>query len=370
MKTLQKIIFIFILFINSFGSTQSIRHEKNIVKKLTSKSFYGRGYVNNGMNKSADFVAKKFKQNNLKSFQGNYFQVFDFPINVIENAELTLNDKKLIYGTDFIVNPNSKSINYPTIDSEKNDLILTFDSTKLISSLSQEQALKAEFFIHNKFSSDNLKINQAKIESSLKSKFEAKNIIGYIEGENTDSLVVVTAHYDHLGMVGQHLFPGANDNASGLAMLLGLAKYYKKNKPKNTLVFIAFAAEEAGLLGSDYFVHHPLFDLKKIKFLINLDILGTGDDGIQVVNSTIFKNEYSLLNSINQNKKYLPQIKTRGEACNSDHCPFYSLGIKSFYIYTLGGKSYYHDTKDDYKSLTFKKFKDIKQLLIDFIKVI
>ena len=83
-------------------------------------------------------------------------------------------------------------------------------------------------------------------------------------------------------------FPGANDNASGVAMLLNLANYYskKENQPKCSIAFIAFAGEEAGLLGSKYFSEHPLIPLNKMKFLVNLDLLGTGDEGMMVVNAT------------------------------------------------------------------------------------
>ena len=80
-------------------------------------------------------------------------------------------------------------------------------------------------------------------------------------------------------------FPGGNDNASGTSMVLNLMEYYSNpiNKPRYTIVFILFAGEEAGLLGSEYYTTHPTKDLNKIKFLLNLDLMGTGEEGMMVV---------------------------------------------------------------------------------------
>ena len=351
------------------------------------------------------------------------------PINVIQNAELTLNDKKLKYGIDFIVKPNSKTQNFqqreiylfdPTdyskslkfessfidfiyrdmaaqqekhvvfpphhfeVDSlnqyyknwasfykpheNQNRAIFYFTNDKLTSSLSQVQDSISEFIVKGKFYSNELKINHYSIRSEFQSDFKAQNIIGKIEGENPDSLVVITAHYDHLGKVGNVYFPGASDNASGTAFILEMAKYFSKNKPKYSMVFIAFAAEEAGLVGSKYFVENALIDLNKIKFLLNFDIMGAGEDGIQIVNSSIFNKEYEILNALNSKNQYVKQIKKRGEACNSDHCPFYEKGIPSFFTYTLGGPGFYHDIFDKADSLNLAEFEDTLNLFIAFIR--
>src|SRR5690606_27119247 len=105
------------------------------------------------------------------------------------------------------------------------------------------------------------------IQAKFLEAYESQNVIGYVEGKSNDSLIVLTAHYDHLGMMGDKaIFPGANDNASGIAMLLNLAKYYQNHQPAYGTVFIAFGAEELGLLGAQYFTENPLFPLEKIKF--------------------------------------------------------------------------------------------------------
>lgn len=416
-------------FIFSQESTlNSVSYARSIIETLTSEAYAGRGYVDNGMEKSAEFIAQEFEKLGLEKINGSYFQEFTMPINVLQNAELTLNGKELEYGIDFLVKPNSKNQTYhqkeiyhfdpedyaaslksepefiefiqrdmvaqqgkhvvfPPYQFEVDSLnqyykhwanfykpeenrdrsVFYFTGDKLTASLSQNQDSITAFIINEKHYSENLSIDNYHADFKLNNQFKVKNIIGEIEGWNSDSLIVVTAHYDHLGKVGNVHFPGASDNASGTAFLLSLAKYYSQNKPEYSLIFIAFGAEEAGLLGSQYFVENPLIDLKRIKFLLNFDIMGAGEDGIQIVNSTVFTKEYELLNQINSEKNFLKQIKQRGEACNSDHCPFYQKGVPSFFTYTLGGPGHYHDIYDKAETLSLAEFQDIQNLFIEFI---
>ncbi|CAN5883589.1 hypothetical protein BH11BAC7_BH11BAC7_34540 [soil metagenome] len=200
--------------------------------------------------------------------------------------------------------------------------------------------------------------------------YPSQNVIGCIPGKiNPDSFIVFTAHYDHLGQMGKSVyFPGANDNASGVAMLLSLARYYSlpENRPNCSVVFMAFGGEEVGLLGSNFYVQHPLFPIKRIKFLTNMDILGTGDEGITVVNATLFDKQFKKLQQLNTEGKYLPLLKPRGKAAISDHYFFTELNVPSFYIYTLGGIKAYHDTCDRAETLPLTKFEELFLLLRDF----
>ena len=404
------------------------KYFNEVLDTLTSNSFAGRGYVEDGMNKAGDYLQNEFKKNGLKSFSTNYTQNFTFPINIIKNATLKIDGKELKYGTDFIVKPSSRSVSESKlafytlntkeylesfqfkektknfiikddklqktkniilpplateVDSikkyykqwaninEKNEpenrAIFRFTSDKLTSSLSQRQSTISEFIISDKYYSKNMKMNDFSIKTELNLSFSAKNIIGYLDGKNNDSVVVISAHYDHLGKVGTTIFPGASDNASGTAMLMSLIKYYSENKPEYKTVFMAFAGEEAGILGADYYVNHPFFDLKQIKFLVNLDIMGAGDQGIQVVNGKNFQKKYNDLVKINSKNNYLKEVKIRGESCNSDHCPFYMKGVPSFFIYTLGGKGYYHDPNDKVENLNLDYSPKVFNLLKDFI---
>jgi aminopeptidase YwaD len=214
----------------------------------------------------------------------------------------------------------------------------------------------------------------AEIDVRIGAKFlkncASRNVVGYVRGSaQPDSFIVYAAHYDHLGQMGKEVyFPGANDNASGVAMLLNLAKYYSsaEHQPKYSIVFIAFGAEEVGLIGSRYFNEHPMFPLARIEFLVNMDILGTGDDGITVVNATLHNPEFQKLRALNDSNHYLPMIKPRGKAAISDHHFFTENGVPCFYIYTLGGIKAYHDTCDRRETLPLTEFDDLFLLLRDF----
>src|SRR5690606_1211111 len=115
------------------------------------------------------------------------------------------------------------------------------------------------------------------------------------------------------------------------------------------------------------FVTDKPIELSEIELMINLDILGTGDDGITVVNATKETDVYHRLVAINGQKEYLPQVKSRGPACNSDHCPFVDRGVPGIFIYTLGGTAAYHDVHDTAKDLPLTKFPEVFFLLRDLI---
>jgi len=104
----------------------------------------------------------------------------------------------------------------------------------------------------------------------------ADNVIGIYraQGSAKDKAVVVGSHYDHLGLINGVVYPGADDNASGAAVLLALARDAVKRKYQHTIVFIAFGAEEAGLVGSRYYVRRPAWPLSKTLSMINFDMVG------------------------------------------------------------------------------------------------
>ncbi len=425
----MKIIYYFIFLITcsniSFGQLQ---YAKKIVKKLSSKNMQGRGYVKNGDLKAAKYIAKEFKKNKLIALEKDYFQHFEISVNTQpKKLEIIFNDSlKIIPGVDFLINPASPSLSgeFQTIlikteellngdllinklkeANGKAILIDTYSTSKLSKSdknkisntldflsYSPENPAVATFIFTNKkltwsassFQSENTcftvnkklelkKITKINIntESVFYKNYKTQNIVGFLKGtQSTDSTIVITAHYDHLGKMGKNtLFPGANDNASGIALLLDLAKHYsnKKHLPKYNLLFIAFGAEEIGLLGSKFYTENPILPLPKIKFMLNFDLAGTGDDGIKVVNSTQFTTEFNMLKKLNKQNSLLPLVSPRAPACNSDHCYFYQKGVPVFYIYTLGGISAYHDIYDQYKTLPFTKFENYSSLIKLFV---
>jgi len=407
----------FLLTVSFCCLAQDIDRVQKTIATLTSKKYHGRGAALKGDSLAATYIEKQFQEIGLKPVSNNFLQRFSYGINTFPGQmKLKTNLGSLKPGIDFIVRStcgsgkgsypvfivdtlifsDEKALNkflqkdlshsvvvysrkhFKDFTASTTDLlkqlysaaaIIELQDKKLTMGLSNE-SFRTPFFevLAGSFSADVHTIS-FEVENQLIKKHYANNVIGCIEGGvKKDSFILITAHYDHLGTLGKKsYFPGANDNASGVSMLLELAHYYAVNKPAYSIVFIAFAAEESGLIGSSFFVSHPTVELSKIHFLINLDLLGTGDDGIMVVNGSIFKKEYNALVEINEKNKLLPAVKIRGEAANSDHYPFYKRGVPCFFIYTLGGIAAYHDVQDIASTLPLTRYKEVFSLLVLFI---
>ena len=95
--------------------------------------------------------------------------------------------------------------------------------------------------------------------------------------------------------------------------------------------------------------------------------MGTGDEGIKIVNGDVHKDVYESFKKINEEKGYLSKIAKRGEAANSDHHPFHEKGVKAIFIHTLGGSKAYHDVYDTADNLTLSKYNEVFKLITDFI---
>lgn len=383
----MKVIFSsLLLFAFLFTSAQKDTTEARIViNKLTSKEFAGRGYVNKGIETAATYLNNVYKDHLLKPLKKHSFsQYFTSPINTFPGKMSVIADgKELTPGVHYIISPESKgimggfmlfevdSLTYKATDLRREVPLVVKRVKKLTWSVAREVADYTVIEVLKDSFPKGIKNIDVIIENKLESKYKMQNICGYIKGKTKpDSFIVFTAHYDHLGMMGNKTyFPGANDNASGVSMLLSLMDYYTANKPDYSVAFICFAGEEAGLLGSKHYTENPLFPLNKIKFLINMDLLGTGEEGITVVNATEFKPEFELLKSINEKNNYLKLIKPRGKAANSDHYWFTEKGVPAFFIYTMGGITAYHDVFDVSKTLPLTEFIDVRKLLIEFVRI-
>lgn len=369
--------FLFSLVVQS----QDTAYARRVIKKLTSKELLGRGYVNDGVNKAAAYLAKEMKDIGLLKFGKSYEQNYEFPVNTFPGKmSVVLDGRTLTAGKHYLVYPSAKtvkagfqlfktdSVTYEANDGRRPFPLKVKLKKKLTYTVETETADHTVIELLKDSFPNELKNIDVIFENKFIPKFKCRNLCAYVKGtQQPDSFIVFTAHYDHLGAMGRDAyFPGANDNASGVSMVLNLAKYYKAHPSNYSIAFIFFSGEEAGLIGSKYYSEHPLFPLSKIKFLTNLDLLGTGDDGIMVVNATVFKEQFEKLNSINAEKNYVKQVKQRGKAANSDHYWFTEKGIPSFFIYTMGGVSFYHDIYDVEKTLPLTKYMEVCKLLIDF----
>jgi hypothetical protein len=412
--------FLLFLLITSSLISQEIKkgpvynYARQIVDTMASESMHGRGYVNGGDSIAANYLRTEFNKFGLKSFTGDYYQHVSFTVNTFPGKmSLVVDGKELVPGKDYFAfqsNP-SASGKYPTVLADdklvqnkrkykkflsqnfSNKIIIVNDTgeqtTELNNLLQNSQNAKAIISLQNKltwsvaqkqnnrslFEVVRTSINNPKeisfdVEAEILPDYKTQNVIGYVQGtQYPDSFIVYTAHYDHLGQMGNNTyFPGSNDNASGCAMLLNLAKYYStpEYRPNYSVVFMAFCGEEVGLLGSKYYTEHPLFPMKNIRFLLNMDIMGTGEQGITVVNGTLFKKEFDNLKEINTQKKYIKDVKIRGKAANSDHYFFSEKGVRAFFIYTMGGIKAYHDIYDCAETLPLNEFENLFKLITNF----
>lgn len=399
---------------------QDMDYANEVIATLCSDVLAGRGYVDDGDSEAAFYIERQFKAMDLTAWDYNYYQSFFVAVNTFpEKVTLELDGKALTPGKDFIIAPASPStkgehpITYlnrlPKLSPSGRlaDSTLSFTGAivvpdslvrslpppihhallqglrkagasalvrisdqKLTWHVSAQQNALPEVIIHHDAFDATAKRVRLGIEARLIKKHRTQNVMAYIPGTSgSDSTLVFSAHYDHLGKMGkQTIFRGANDNASGMAMLLSLAKHFSipENAPVHNIAFIAFAAEELGLMGSTHYVEQPVFPLSDIVFLINLDIVGTGEEGVKVVNGAVHEAEFVRLAQLNDNRKYLPTVEKRGKAAISDHYPFSEKGVPCFYIYTLGGSPAYHDVNDLPDGLSLAGFKGLFQLIVDF----
>ncbi len=375
---MKKTFFILFVIATNSSFSQDINFAHKIVDTLTSPFFWGRGYTKDGMSKAANFISDQFSLSGLKPIAGNtFFQPFSYPANTFPGKmQVSINGKKLMPGKDFIISPESRGVyakgNLQQQDSTHyvdtiNRIIVSLKD-KLTWSVAGEQADYTLVEADKKAFTETPEVIVADIENKLVQNFRASNVCGWVKGMvKPDSVIVISAHYDHLGGMGRNIyFPGANDNASGTSLLLGLAKYYAAHPQPFTIAFICFAGEEAGLKGSEYFTKNPLIPLKNIRFLLNLDLEGTGDEGVTVVNATEFPREFNLLNEANKTGNYLVKINARGKAANSDHYWFSEKGVPAFFMYTLGGIKAYHDVFDIASTLPLTEYEDLFKLIIKF----
>ncbi len=415
------ILFYIIILISIQVKSQNINYVRELLDTLCSNSMHGRGYEFKGDSIAADFLKNELVKNAVSSFGKSYYQNFFIDVNTFpKNIFVKLDDNELIAGVDYLIKTTSNTckgtfsvsvldkeiitnpkklkkflekkhsqelILLDTLNSNNKDFddiykrivdenllnakgIIIVSETKLTHGVSTENKTFPVIEILRKSLPDKITQITVDIENEYIENYKTQNIIGYVEGE-TDTFIVITAHYDHLGSLGADVyFPGAHDNASGVAMCMDLIKDFanRKTKPHYSVAVIFFSGEELGLLGSYYFTQNPVFPLKKIKFLINIDMAGSGEEGIQVVNGSVFTEKFNLLTEINKENDFMKAVKTRGSAANSDHYFFYVEKVPCFFIYTLGEYKEYHNINDKSENLPLNDYDDYFRLLEKFIE--
>lgn len=198
------------------------------------------------------------------------------------------------------------------------------------------------------------------------------NVIGYINNK-AENTVIIGAHYDHLGYGAEGslyrgekaIHNGADDNASGVAVLLNLADKLKDTNKGNNYLFVTFSGEEMGLLGSNYFVKNATIDTEKMNYMINMDMVGRlkADSTLAVYGvgtSPILK---QTLNSHNENFKLIQKESGIGP---SDHTSFYNIDIPVMHFFT-GQHEDYHKPSDDFEKLNYIGMQTISNYIFEVI---
>jgi hypothetical protein len=187
-----------------------------------------------------------------------------------------------------------------------------------------------------------------------------RNVVAFLD-KKADKTIVIGAHFDHLGMGGQGslhrgdsaIHNGADDNASGTAALLALAKIFKYETLKSNILFIAFSGEENGLWGSNYFVKNPTIDLKTVNYMINMDMVGrlNAEKSLAVHGVGTSPSFPSVLDPINADS--LKLVPSESGVGPSDHTSFYLQDLPVLHFFT-GQHADYHKPSDDADKINYE----------------
>jgi Zn-dependent M28 family amino/carboxypeptidase len=200
---------------------------------------------------------------------------------------------------------------------------------------------------------------------------DAKNLIAYIPGKSPE-IIVISGHYDHLGVINEEIYNGADDNASGVAAMLNIAAHYKKSKPDHTLVFAFFDAGELDWQGSGYFVDHAPFDLKKVLLNVNLDMISHNEKNELYAAGTFTNPQLKkYLTHTQPNVKIMlghdnPEFNVDDWTNQSDQGAFHAKGIPFLYFGVEDHKDY-HKASDKFENIQPAFFIDAAEAILEIV---
>ena len=400
-------------------NAQDTQYVRKQIERLCSPEFFGRAYYQKGDSIAADYIAGQFESFGLLSYSSNYFQEYSFNVNSLEEVSIKVNGKSLEFGVDFMMNPSSGSLSgsfepividaalmqspsrlLQRFSEAGDDRVVILDSAGLnnpelyefvkILAINGQMGITGmmEVFpdtpigrvgrqeypgpyvqLSRKAVPEEINTVQMDVKNTYYENYLTRNVIGYIPGKS-DKVIVFTAHYDMLGSLGAgNYFPGASDNGSGTAMVLDLARHFSSGKkPYYTVAFMLFSGEEAGLMGSSHYVDHPLFPPELIKLVINLDMVGTGQQGVILFNAPQRPLEAAIVQKINEEKHYMKEVEERTGTANSDHWPFHENGIPAIFFLTKGRAGGGHNIFDTPDKLPLYGYENLFKLVIDLTK--
>lgn len=429
---MKRTLFILLIcLLTNIVNAQDSSYARRIIRDLSDKAMFGRGYAYGGDSLAANYICNELKSIGAEEILPGYRQPMSFYSYAMEGkVSLKIDGKQLSPLNDYRFAPIANSA-HGKFDVIATDAKILYDTAALRQFIEKNKMQLAQSFVYidamdvqcteeevkamqkmvGRLTFKNLPRSRGmlvrvkelpiwswigsdverehttiyvtgnacakapkKIEVDMDNRFHlhnTQNLCAMIKGtESPDTMIVFTAHYDHLGCMGEDvIFPGAHDNASGVATVLDLLKHYKEHPQKYSVAGLFFCAEEAALRGSSQFVSNPPFDLEKIALLLNFDLICGGDEGITVVNSNAENTKpfFNQMVKVNDEKKYLSQIKPRDNASNSDHY-YFSKVSPAMFIYTLGGRTgNYHHWNDTCENCALNNYDRLLKLVIESI---
>jgi len=198
-----------------------------------------------------------------------------------------------------------------------------------------------------------------------------KNIIGFIPGTSSSKIILLMAHYDHLGKKDNKIYNGADDNASGTATLLNMAAYFMENKPLHSILFAVTDAEEMGLLGAKALLQDFPFPLKQIQLVVNMDMISRSEDNTLYAVGTKFYPQFKpYLEKADKGSPvqlFLGNDGGKGEldwTNASDHGPFHKKGIPFIYFGVADHKDY-HKPTDTFENIQQTFYLQASELILN-----
>lgn len=207
---------------------------------------------------------------------------------------------------------------------------------------------------------------EMKVKTSYNPEAVTYNIAGLKRGTGeSENLLVVGAHLDHIGKHGNITFYGANDNASGSAAVMEIADAIKNTKTKSDILFVLFSAEESGLYGAKYFVKN-YHNIDNVTAMYNFDCIGFGDS-LEIGGKGNAKDLYELAKMLDNKKDRILGVNS-WEGGGADAQPFYDKGIKTLYFVTKNSYEHLHKITDLPKTLNLELYSSIVNLSTKIIK--
>jgi len=298
----------FLLSCNQGGYEISVENIKRIITALAADSMQGRKAFTPGIDKAAAFIAAEFKQAGIEPLQGqdDHLQRFDvFEIHIAGSdfriGGQSLPDDQFVVKTDVEIHWDSDETNseyvkagedlfarYREITAQGKDVVIFVDGThanafsrflsylrRPVKTLEQGSGFSYAMVL---LDGDGIAPNKWILDASVTVKKQPMaNVAGMVPGVKKDEFVIFSAHYDHIGYLepsaGDSIANGANDDASGCAAVLELARYFNSGKrPERTLLFVTFTAEEMGGYGSQYFSKQYLPE--QVVAMFNIEMIG------------------------------------------------------------------------------------------------